>query len=131
MNRSIFLAIAAVLYAVSGVGQLFIPDYVASTVGTSLNPGGMISMRLIGGALIGFALIYWWVRERPDSPEMTAILHASAAAQAITLVIALYATTTGIWNRAGWTAVLLHILLAAGFGYFAMAKRKPQRRRKS
>ena len=131
MNRSIFLAIAAVVYALSGVGQLFIPDYVASTVGTSLNPGGMISMRLVGVALIGFALIFWWVRERPDSPEMTAILRASAAAQAITLIIALYATITGIWNTSGWTAVLLHILLAAGFGYFAMGKRKPQKRRKS
>ena len=131
MNRSMFLTIAAVLYAVSGLGQLFIPDYVASTVGTSLNPGGMISMRLVGVALIGFALIFWWVRERTDSPEMTAILRASAAAQAITLIIALYATTTGIWSAAGWSAVVMHILLAAGFGYFAMGKRKPQRRGKS
>jgi hypothetical protein len=126
-----FLAIAAVVYAVFGVGQLFIPDYVASTVGTSLNGGGMIATRLVGVALIGFALIFWWVRERTDSPEMTAIMRASAAAQAITLIIALYATTTGIWSTAGWSAVLLHSLLAAGFGYFAKGKRKPQRRRQA
>ena len=121
MNLNTFLAIAAVVYAAFGLGLLFTPELVATIFGTSLNAGGVQAARILGAALIGYTLICWWSREAAGG--LQAVLRGNFVYNILGVLLALYVTTSGIWGQVGWVAVIIHLGLLIGFGYFAMGKR--------
>jgi len=123
MQRNHFLMIATVVFALFGLGLLLAPHFVASIYGTSFNPGGETAARLFGALLLASACVYFWAREAEDSVALTAVLRGGAIYSVIALILSLWFTTGGMWGAFGWSAVILFILLAAGFAYYAMGKR--------
>ena len=119
MQRNHFLMIATVVFALFGLGLLLAPHLVASIYGTTFNPGGETAARLLGALLLGSACVYFWACEAEDSVALTAILRGGAIYCVLALLLTLWFTTSGIWGAMGWLTVVLFILLAAGFGYFA------------
>lgn len=91
--------------------------------GVPLDGGGMLMARVLGSALIGFTLIFWWSRNVPNSDTLQAILRASFIYNVVDFPVVLIATLTGVMGVLGWSAVILHLLLAIGFGYFGFMKR--------
>jgi hypothetical protein len=123
MQRTTWLVIATVVYGVFGLGLLIVPAAFMSTYGITLDPAGAFMTRILGSALIGFALLFWWGRNDGDSAMMNGVLRASVVYNVIDLPVVLHAVLTGMMNAMGWVPVILHVVLAAGFGYFAFLKR--------
>lgn len=123
MRLRTFLAIAAALYAMYGLGLALVPATFMAVYGVELDSGGSLIARILGAALIGFALIFWWSRDEGVSDRLQAVLRASFVYNVIDLPIVLLATVQGVMSAVGWSAVVLHLLLASGFGYFGFVKR--------
>lgn len=123
MKLSTFLVLAAIAYAGFGIGLLVAPGPFMAVFGVTLDGGGMLMARVLGSALIGFTLIFWWSRNAPNSDTLQAILRASFIYNVVDFPVVLIATLTGVMGVFGWSAVILHLLLAVGFGYFGFMKR--------
>lgn len=117
MSAKTFLPIAAVLYVGFGIGLLLVPVLFMSTYGVALDAGGALMARILGAALIGFAILFWRVRNLTPSSALHALFLASFVYNLIDLPIVTIATVTGVMSALGWSAVGLHVFLAAGFGY--------------
>lgn len=122
MKLPVWMIIAAILYAGFGIGLLLIPSQFMAMYGVDLNPGGAMMARILGSALIGFALLFYWMRN--DGREtLMAVLRASFVYNVVDFFVVLTATLGGVMNAMGWMPVGLHVFLALGFGYFAFMKR--------
>lgn len=123
MKFGTFIILASIAYVGFGLGLLAIPVAFMSTFGVALDEGGALMARILGSALIGFALIFWWVRNAQPSESLQAILRASFIYNVADFPIVFIGTLTGVMGVMGWSAVILHLLLALGFGYFGFVKR--------
>ena len=123
IKLSTFLAIAAVIAALFGVGFVLAPARVTALYGATLTPAGVVVGRILGSTLIAVAIIFWGSREQQGADTLRAVLIAGLVAHALDVLIILHATVSGIVSALGWAQVILHILLGAGFGYFAFGRR--------
>jgi hypothetical protein len=123
MKLGTFLVLAIVAYAGFGLGLLTVPAPFMATFGVALDAGGALMARVLGSALLGFTLIFWWTRNESLTNPLRAILRASFIYNVVDLPVVLIATLTGVMGVLGWSAVILHLLLAIGFGYFGLLKR--------
>jgi hypothetical protein len=122
MKLPIWMVLAAVLYAGFGVGLLLIPSPFMAMYGVNLNVGGEMMARILGSALIGFALTFYWMRNDSRHALMS-VLRASFVYNVVDFFVVLTATLGGVMNAMGWMPVGLHVFLALGFGYFAFVKK--------
>jgi hypothetical protein len=118
-----FLAIAAVIAVLFGIGFVLSPGRIVALYGAVLTPAGEVVGRILGSSLIAIALMFWASREQQGADVLRAVLIAGLVANALDLLIMLHATVSGIVSGLGWASVIMHILLAAGFGYFAFGRR--------
>lgn len=120
MTHGVWLAVAAVFYAVFGLGLLFAPGPFMSVYGVALGAGGQIMARILGSALASLALMFWIYRGY-DPRAVRPVLVTGLLYNLVDLGVVLSATLAGTMNAMGWGPVALHLFLAAGFGYFAFA----------
>ena len=123
MKLGTFLILACIAYIGFGAGLLIAPGPFMSTYGLSLDEGGMLMSRVLGASLIGFTLVFWWSRNAPSSEALLAVLRASLIYNVLDLPTNIIAIQSGLMNTLAWSAVILHVLLAIGFGYFGFVKR--------
>lgn len=116
--KRLFLA-AAVLHLLFGAGFVLNPQLVLEQHGMTPNDGFRMMMRPMGGALLGYAMIFWWVRNAPASAALTAIVRGSSLFHLIAFGGTAYGLATGVMNAMGWSPVLIHLGLALGFGYYS------------
>jgi hypothetical protein len=119
MQLNIFLAIVAVIFAVFGLGLLFMPAEFMAFYGLNYNPAGVLTARVFGTQVLLLAVIYWAARNAGPSSLMSAILWGSVIANILDAVIAFMGISAGVLNAMGWALVVLHVLLAVGFIYYA------------
>jgi hypothetical protein len=118
-----FLAIAAAIAALFGVGFVLAPERIVALYGGTPNAAGEVVGRIGGSSLIALAIVFWMSRTERGADALRGVLIAGFVANVLDLLIMLHATTSGIVSALGWGSVVMHILLAAGFGYFAFARR--------
>ena len=123
MQRSLFLTIVAIIFAIFGIGQLVAPSEFMAVYGLSFNAAGVLIARVFGTVVIGQAIVYWAARNAGSSDLMQAILYAGVISNALDVIVAWYGISSGVLNSMGWALVVLHALLTVGFGYFAFGKR--------
>ena len=123
MTTSRFLTAVAVLYAIFGAAFVVAPDALMTLNGAPLNSGGVLLGRVLGASLLGFALIYWSVKDHARE-AVQPMLYAGLVYNSIDIVVGYHAITTGVMNSLAWGLVTLHVLLTLGFAYFAIAKAK-------
>lgn len=123
MKLSTFLVLASIAYIGFGAGLLIAPGPFMSTYGLSLDEAGMLMSRVLGSSLIGFTLVFWWSRNAQPSETLLAVLRASLIYNVLDLPTNIIAIQSGLMNTLAWSAVILHVLLAIGFGYFGFVKR--------
>ena len=123
MKLSTFSLIWAVLYIGFGLGLLFIPVTFMATYGVTLDAGGNLMARILGAALIASALTFYFNRDIPSSDKSWYnLLLTSFIYNILDIPIVLMATLGGVMNSMGWIPVMLHVFLAATFGYFVFNK---------
>lgn len=115
----------AVMYfkmIVTGIfGILFVavPDWTLSQFGMGLTVGGAFVVRFLGAAFILLAVMLWFASRDVGSEALRGIFIGTTVGDALGFLIALWAQLTNAMNALGWVIVLLYLVLAVGFGYYA------------
>ncbi len=122
MKLNLFMAIAAVVSGLFGLGFVFVPEQLMSFYGAAPHAGANYMAQLLGAAFLGVALILWLCRDAEDSPARQAILLGMFVADGVGFVVALMVQLDGGINALGWSTVFIYLLFALGFGYFRFKK---------
>jgi hypothetical protein len=118
-----FLLIATFVAAVFGIALLLAPGQLTALYGVKLTPATEVIGRIAGSAILGFAWIFWSIRNQSGAEALKAAMMAGLVVNGLDALILLQATAAGLLNTLGWTQVAINGLLAAGFGYFLFGKR--------
>src|SRR2546423_15478280 len=98
MTLKTFFAIFALLSVLFGLGFVLAPGQVLSNYGVQNSPAIAVMSRLFGGTLLAIAVILWSAREFRDEAAVRAVLVGFGIADAVNLVVAILATTSGTVN---------------------------------
>jgi hypothetical protein len=114
-------AIIALAYA---LGELFVPEALSSIYGLGDNPPPQLLLvaRYFGWGLLAVGLITALAANAPPSEARQAIVKALFFADIVGLIVSLTGIFNGTFNAMGWSAVVIYLVLAAGFGYFWFIK---------
>jgi hypothetical protein len=119
MKVSTLFIIGAIVTLVFGLGFTLIPAQVLSLYGITLDVGGLFIARYLGASFLGIAALAWLVRSSPASATRKAIVQALFVLSVVGFVVALFDVFTGVGNSLVWSTVVIYLLFALGFGYFA------------
>ncbi len=122
MKLNTFMTIAAIIALVFGLGFIVAPAASLNLYGTSTDVTGQFLGRYLGSSLLGIAFLTWLTRNAPASPTRKAVLAALFATMVLGFAVALYDKFAGAGNALIWLNVVIYLLLALGFGYFAFMK---------
>ena len=90
--------------------------------GTKSNQAGLIITRLSGALEIGLGVILWLARNAGASETRRAIVIGGFITYTLFVIIML-SNISGDLNMLVWLNIAAYLLLALGFGYFALVKR--------
>jgi hypothetical protein len=119
MLRAVFF-VDSFIAGAFGLGLLVAPALVTGLYGAPLDAVGAFLGRLLGGFLVGDALILWQMRNHTGSAAGVAIARGHAVLDMCGLAVCAVATAQGLLNPLGWTLVVLFaafgsVRLHAGF----------------
>ena len=118
-NCMLIKGIVCVFFALA---FLLIPETSTSWFGLTLDPGGVLAIRLFGGAFALLGILLLLARDVAEPAIQKAFAIAILVGDAIGFVVCLQATLAGVFNALGWIPVVLNLGLGAAFGYFLLAK---------
>jgi len=124
MKLGNFLVIATIVAAVFGVALLVVPTQLVALYGVKLTPATEVVGRIAGSTILGFAIVFWSIRNQSGAEALKGAMLAGLIANGLDALILLHATATGLLNTLGWAQVAIKGLLALGFGYFTFGKRE-------
>jgi hypothetical protein len=116
------MIINAIIALVYGVAFVIIPGQFQSLHGLSPDEPLKFTGQLLGGALIGLALLTWKARNAEDSDARKAIVLALFVVCVIGFIVTLIGQLNNVLNQLGWSAVVIYLFLALGWGYFQFSK---------
>ena len=122
MNLSnVFLlnTIVALAYA---IGLVLLPDTMNGLYGIQTGEGARLMSQYFGVTLLAVGLISWFGRSMKDVEARSAVALAIFVSDVVGLIISIMGTVSGAMNSMGWSAVVIYVVLGAGFGYFRFVK---------
>jgi hypothetical protein len=117
MKVSSFLALAALIAFLFGLGFILAPVQVLSMYAINLDTGGLFITRYLGSAFLGVAVINWLVRNK-KSETIKPVLTGDLMFTATALVVAVWDVFGGAGNAMVWTTVAFYLILTIGIVYF-------------
>lgn len=123
MKFSLLMIVTAVVALIFGLGFILVPAQSLSLYGVTLNLSGLFVARYFGSALLGVAVLAWLARNAPASIARQAIVLGLFVLSVTGFVVALFDKFMGPANALVWINVVIYLLLALGFGYFAFIKK--------
>ena len=123
MKLGNFLMIAAIVAAVFGIAFLAVPAQLVAFYGVKLTPATEVIGRIAGSAILGFAVVFWSIRNQSGAEALKGVMLAGFIANGLDALILLQATAAGLLNMLGWAQVAINGLLALGFAFFTFGKR--------
>lgn len=118
MNRSSYMAVAAVVALVFGLALLLIPAQLVSVYDITLGPDGQWIACCLGSTFVGIAVVTWSGRKAPQGDALRAILLGDFTLTIIGLTAALLYAIYGSANALIRSTTAMYAFLAVGFGYF-------------
>ncbi len=118
MNRKNFLSVSAVILALFGLGMVLMPENMAKNFGLEINDLSRVLFRDLGTTLLGVAAINWLARDVRDFGALRAVLLGNFILQVLGTIVNIADIGQGYMGSSGWFGVILHAVLAGGFGYF-------------
>jgi hypothetical protein len=119
MKLNTFMIIAAIVALIFGLGFILAPAASLKPYGVSTDVTGLFLGRYLGASLIGLAFVNWLNRNAPSN----GLLRGLFVTMLLGFVVALYDKFGGNGNALIWLNVVIYLLLAVGFGYFAFMKK--------
>ncbi len=123
-NLKRFLAIAAVVTVINGIGYSLAPGVLLPNYSIEPTAGTVLGFRFFGAALLTFGLILWFVRQSHDWIAMRAVLIGASVGNIVGIIVSLRATLTGVMNGSGWLFVGTYVVLLLGYAYSLYAGSK-------
>ena len=123
MKLGSFLVLATIVAAGFGIALVLVPAQLVELYGVKLTPATEVIGRIAGATNVGFAVLFWSIRNGSGAEAVKPAMLAGLVASGLICLIVLHATATGLLNALGWGQVAINGLLAAGFGYFYSGKR--------
>ena len=117
MNFKILLIIQFVLSVLSGIFCMLLPASMLSNFGVSLSSMGLVIYQFWGAALLGLGIISWVLRNANEVKFQKQIALSFLITHALNTIMAIRGQLFGA-NDAGWSNVVLFLILAVLFGYF-------------
>lgn len=117
-----FFIVSAVIILLSGVVSVLYPQLMFDAWGTESNQAGLIITQLSGALEIGLGLILWLSRNEGVSKARRAIVLGGFITYSLFFIIMLI-NISGVSSAAVWANIVLYLLLALGFGFFAFLKK--------
>lgn len=108
----------AIIALAFGIGFVLLPATALTIYGIDPNPPINLMGQFFGVELIAVGLLCWFVRGDSDTAVIPKILLALLIADIVGLIVSLMGTLSGIINAFGWSAVLIYLVLVAGYAYF-------------
>lgn len=118
MKLNTFLAIAAALAALYGLGFLLIPVQTLGFYGISLDINGLFVARYLGSAFLGVAVLTWMARNLTSREALRPIILGDFVISLTGLVVAVWDAFAGDGNALSWATVVIYLFLTLGFAYF-------------
>jgi hypothetical protein len=124
MKLKHLLIINAIIALGYALGELFVPQTLGSIYGfkDTANPELMLTARYFGWGLLAVGLVCALAANTPPSEAKQAIVKALFVAQTVGAIVSLMGTINGVFNAMGWSAVIIYVFHAAGYGYFWFMK---------
>ena len=105
-----------------GLAFLLVPVALLSAYGITVNPGGVVIARLLGGAFVGLGVVAWFARGALPSEALRAIILGIAVTATLGCLVAIHGVLSSASNALGWLSVVLYGFFAVGFGTLAAGK---------
>lgn len=122
MTTRNFFIVSAVIILLSGVVSVLYPQLMFDAWGTESSQAGLIITQLSGALEIGLGLILWLSRNEGVSKARRAIVLGGFITYSLFFIIMLI-NISGVSSAAVWANIVLYLLLALGFGFFAFLKK--------
>ena len=97
---------------------LLFPTMMLNAHGMAVSESAVLMGRYFGVALLGMGLATWLARNALPSSAKSAITLGYLISDIAGLIVSLMAVISGQMNALGWLAVVIYVVLTAGFGYF-------------
>jgi hypothetical protein len=118
---TVFLGISAVLAWVFGGALLFASAAFLAPMGIAVTPPIAVSAQAQGAILVGLGVINWLAR-RSDRAAVRPVLAGNLVVQVLSLAVIARALALGIVPAQNAGAVVVHVLLGAGFAWFLLRR---------
>jgi hypothetical protein len=119
MKLNTLMIITAIVSLIFGLGFIIAPAWSLQPYGTTTDVTGLFLGRYFGAALLGYAFLAWLNRNTASK----GVQQGFFVAMVLGFVVALYDKFAGSGNALIWLNVVIYLLLAIGFGYFAFMKK--------
>jgi hypothetical protein len=118
----IFFWVAAIAAALFGLLMFFSPATAAQAFGVTLVPLGEALFRLLGGTLLGVAVLNVMVAGHPRSPTLNAIIWGDVAIHVFGAAADIWSATSGslTWGSIG-AGMVVHVIIVA-LGLFVVIR---------
>lgn len=126
MARSTFLTLASLTAFLIGLIAGLMPEFLLIHLKfAQVNPEGIVMARTVGAVLISLGVLFFLVRNQPDSATLRSILIGGIILQIIILPIDPIAYLNGTYKSvvSFIPNTILHLVLLFGFSYFAINMR--------
>lgn len=121
MKLRMLMVINAVVAAFFGIVIVLATSQFLRFYGANPNSQFIGLAQLYGASLITLAILTWSARNAPPSEARRAILISLFIGDLLAFVLALVLQLRATYNEFGWSAVIIYLLLAIGFGYYTFA----------
>ncbi|QQG47432.1 MAG: hypothetical protein HY044_04910 [Candidatus Woesebacteria bacterium] len=120
MNLNTLFKLGAILLLVVGLALLVVPNEVAKLVGISYDWPLTDGLRVMGGMLLGVALVQWQVSESKSKDFKETAIWSGLAGTVLGFVVLLTAQIGQRYNWVAWALVVILGLGALGFLYYGV-----------
>jgi|TARA_B100001750_G_scaffold240950_1_gene251541 hypothetical protein len=124
MNLNTLFKINTVTAGLFGLGFVIAPAAVLAPYGLSqeLINGSVMMAKWFGASNIGFAVLFWFLSNAPDSDVKITVAKAMCIGFAVGCLVSIQNQMTGEINSIGWSTVTLYGLFSLGYGKFGFGK---------
>ncbi len=108
-----------------GLSCALFPAWVFQLYGLAApDPAGIWVTRLLGGSILGFAVLMWFGRKAAVIETRRAIAYALLTQDTIGLIASVEMQLTGLVNAFGWASLALYGLLALAYAWYLFSRPK-------
>ena len=120
MKLKTLILIMALLSLLWGAGFILLPGLMWSMYGLTLDSSGIYVSRELGAIFFTLGTILWLTRSNLGLQAQRAMATGLFIGNLLGFVVTLIGQFSSGVNAMGWVGAVLYLLLAFGFGYYAL-----------